>query len=526
MRKLSPYFLTCLVAGLVIGVLAASNGEVAAHSTVRKANSILMTVPGDYPMIPIIDAAAKTRLQAIFADGQTRGRQADVFIKVGDSSTYSNEFLHGVGCDVAVLGNYRDLAPTITHFRQKAFPAEYADFPEEGTASYCPPTANAFNRVSAASGVGWTAADALKSVDTAKHPECTAGESALQCELRVLQPSIALIMFGTNNMWMVDNPSFRADIEDVVDATIAGGVIPVLSTIPPRLDLATGALLNSTVDAVNTVIITIAEERRIPLWNYWGALQGATIVHHGVKADGVHPNTYQSDYNVVNAVNFTSEGLRYGYNQRNLTALQILAELKRIVIDDGVPDDNTPWPTATVTPPAQPTPTPTPTNPAIKTVYDDYLAIPWQNWSWNTTYNPYNMAPVYGGEQSYAVTFTAAWAGFYLHADPGIERAAMTDLRFSLHGGDSGGQRFTVKLNKGPAVTVNAAAGWQTVTIPLRSLGDPPTISDLYWEENLGHAQATFYLDNIELINNAAAPTMGTPTPTAAAVLYLPQIRY
>jgi hypothetical protein len=35
---------------------------------------------------------------------------------------------------------------------------------------------------------------------------------------------------------------------------------------------------------------------------------------------------------------FTTTGLQYGYNQRNLTAVQVLAVIKRIVIDDGVPD--------------------------------------------------------------------------------------------------------------------------------------------------------------------------------------------
>ncbi|MCX6015271.1 MAG: hypothetical protein NT020_06755 [Chloroflexales bacterium] len=50
--------------------------------------------------------------------------------------------------------------------------------------------------------------------------------------------------------------------------------------------------------------------------------------------NGIHPNIYSGDQ----GANFATEGLRYGYNQRNLTAVQVLAVIKRIVIDDGTPD--------------------------------------------------------------------------------------------------------------------------------------------------------------------------------------------
>ena len=49
------------------------------------------TNPADYPIVPLINAALKTRLQAILADGQSKGNRANVFTKTGDSITYSFE---------------------------------------------------------------------------------------------------------------------------------------------------------------------------------------------------------------------------------------------------------------------------------------------------------------------------------------------------------------------------------------------------------------------------------------------------
>ena len=50
-------------------------------------------------------------------------------------------------------------------------------------------------------------------------------------------------------------------------------------------------------------------------------------------------------------------------------------------------------------------------------VYTDALASGWQDWSWDTTVNLSNAAPVYSGTASIAATYTSAWGGLYLHAN-------------------------------------------------------------------------------------------------------------
>jgi hypothetical protein len=292
----------------------------------------------EMPIIPEIDTAMKARLQEVLATGAAKGNRANVFIKVGDSITYSFEFLHGVGCGVQVLGEYSDLTATIDYFRSTSLPESYAVARQgDQEITHCAPTSNAFNRVSATSMVGWGAESALNPVDTTTHPECNDGEVALTCELRLLKPAIALIMFGTNHIGIGLDGEFQNKLTAVVDAVLAEGVIPVVSTIPPRLDQPNGAPLTEFVDEANRQIIAVTQDRQIPLWNYWLALQGPDVVNSGLKTDNVHPNTYLWDYNMAGSVNFTAEALNYGYNQRNLTALQVLATIKSVVIDDAPP---------------------------------------------------------------------------------------------------------------------------------------------------------------------------------------------
>ena len=112
-------------------------------------------------------------------------------------------------------------------------------------------------------------------------------------------------------------------------------------------------------------------------------------------------------------------------------------------------------------------------------IHDDSLAAGWQDWSWDATVNLAAAAPTQGGAAAIAVTYTAAWGGFYLHADPPVSTAALSHLRFWVHGGPAGGQKLTVKLNgeEAKTVAVTADAGiWKRVDLPLTALGSPATL--------------------------------------------------
>ena len=148
-------------------------------------------------------------------------------------------------------------------------------------------------------------------------------------------------------------------------------------------------------------------------------------------------------------------------------------------------------------------------------IYTDALTGGWADWSWSTTRNFNAAAPVHSGTASIAVTYTDAWAGFYLHATSPIATSGYTSLRFYLHGGTTGGQQVRVALNNDTNHEVSLTAqanSWTQVDLPLTSLGNPTTISELWWQDASGGAQPTFYLDDIQLIAGSGPP-LPTPVP-------------
>ncbi len=148
---------------------------------------------------------------------------------------------------------------------------------------------------------------------------------------------------------------------------------------------------------------------------------------------------------------------------------------------------------------------------ATVTIYDEALGSGWDDWSWDTTVNLANMSPAHTGTHSIAVTYTAAWGGLYLHADPAVDLSGYDTLRFWIHGGSAGNQHLRLVANGddgNTAAVIAQANTWTQVNVTLSALGSPDTLAALYWQDTTGGAQATFYLDDIQLINT------GLPTPT------------
>ena len=164
-------------------------------------------------------------------------------------------------------------------------------------------------------------------------------------------------------------------------------------------------------------------------------------------------------------------------------------------------------------------------------VYTDSLGSGWQNWSWDTTINFNNSAPLQGGSASMAVTYSAAWAGVYLSHDTQIPAAGYEKLRFWLYGGSAGGQRIRLAIYDAPghqagsALVTAQANTWTLQEIPLTSLGSPTQVSGLVWQDDKGVVQPQFYLDAISLVavpaGSTATQTMTpsvTPSPTNTQV--------
>jgi len=239
----------------------------------------------------------------VFRAGQALGNRANVFAKVGDSITVSPQFLLPIGYNQYDLRGYDYLAEAVNFFRG-------------GWAR----TGNAFVNTSLAAKGGWSSFSVLASSLSDKS-YCYANESPLKCEYRLTKPAVALIMLGTNDVLGTHNDAYVANLRRIVGDSLAVGVLPVLSTIPPFL--WTG--YEGRADELNNLIVAVAQENDLPVWNYWAALQ--PLPNQGMGPDGVHPSW------APNAADFTPENLQYGSTVRNLTALMVLDALWRQVMN-------------------------------------------------------------------------------------------------------------------------------------------------------------------------------------------------
>jgi hypothetical protein len=243
----------------------------------------------------------------IFDRGRALGNRPNVFSKVGDSITESLFTLRPVGEQLYTLGDYWYLQPVIEYYS-----LEVAR------------TANSFRNNSLAAKTGWNS-DTL--LDPAYNDKtlCYPAESPLECEYRHTRPAIALIMIGTNDVGFLGEDLYRRNLTRIVEISITRGVIPVLSTIPPRLDRPE---LNQRVDRFNDIVIDTATIYQVPWLDYFSAM--ARLPALGLNTDGVHPNIPANGYKA--SADFTGDNLNYGYVIRNLTWLTALDAVWRLVI--------------------------------------------------------------------------------------------------------------------------------------------------------------------------------------------------
>lgn len=114
--------------------------------------------------------------------------------------------------------------------------------------------------------VGW--------LDGEKH-DCEYGETPLACELRLHNPSIVIISVGTH--WELRNGQY---LRKILDELLAQGVLPVIST---KADHREGEAW------VNQEMVTIAQEYKLPVWNFWVAVQ--PLENNGmIEGDAMYMN--------------------------------------------------------------------------------------------------------------------------------------------------------------------------------------------------------------------------------------------
>lgn len=236
----------------------------------------------DYPILPSTMGRAAT----IFERGQMLTANPNTVAKIGDCISDNEHFLSPFGWKNYELGQYVQLQAVIMHYSESL----------------------AFDSLAAYNGLVTSAVlDPLFANPLA----CEPGESPLRCEYRVHRPSVAIIMFGAQDLLFTPPADFDANLRRIVHETIEAGIVPVLSTFPGNLERWQDAIF------YNQIVVQVAADFDIPLMNLWRALEA--LPNHGLNADGRHLS-----HPITTSGDLTSENLTRGYPLRNLVTLQTL----------------------------------------------------------------------------------------------------------------------------------------------------------------------------------------------------------
>ena len=329
-------------------IATVANTEVMASSTPAPSPTLPTADLNAIPVIPVFSPGMIANLRSVYDVGvNTFGNSPYHFIKVGDDNTSASAFLTGFGDGEYNLDSFAGLEGVISFFGQETRN-------ENGISR------NSFNANSVAAVAGWTAETPLQP-NSNPVQSCQPNEPPLNCELRLGRPSIALIMFGTNDVvWFTNSPDvFSGNLQAIVTQCLSNGTIPVLSTIPERLD---NLVPTETILRFNTIIVDVANAYSIPLWNLWSAIRD--LPNSGVSDGGVLLSSPPEG--ALLPTDLSMSGLAYGFNQRNLSALQVLDAVRNAVFPEVALPQPTTEPTTVAVAPSNtpvelPTITPLPT---------------------------------------------------------------------------------------------------------------------------------------------------------------------
>jgi GDSL-like Lipase/Acylhydrolase family len=267
--------------------------------------------PADRTHSPITDAISR-RLKAIEAPAQ-RKLEADRFMKIGDSQTVSTGFLQCFANPGLSVAPYTDLAEPQRAFLQQ----DRGEF--------------TFRRTSLAAKVGASASFALiPSIPGPKGMSPAITKSPLEAELDVVRAQYAVVMFGSNDIQGAPSSGlsvFAKNMLAITDALLAEGVVPVLSSPPPRplreADVAAFGAEGADrwVPRFSNVVRGIAEARQVPFVDLERELR--RLPGFGIGSDKLHLNA-----DAGGACRLDDSALKKGMNARNLVTFSALARAR------------------------------------------------------------------------------------------------------------------------------------------------------------------------------------------------------
>jgi Tol biopolymer transport system component len=206
----------------------------------------------EWPVIPVPSARARQ----IYQQGIANGTNASHVSKVGDCQAIQEVLLgrYDKPGTYRLRENAEQLTETIQHF------------------------SGSFGRDGEAVQGGFNAASELSPI-WSNPAVCDPGESPLECEIRVHNPSIMLISLEV--WWDGRSPQvYENNMRQIIELAISRGILPILST---KADNVEGD------HSINLATAKLAYEYDLPLWNWWLAAQ--SLPNRGLdpdRPDGFH----------------------------------------------------------------------------------------------------------------------------------------------------------------------------------------------------------------------------------------------
>ncbi len=135
-----------------------------------------------------------------------------------------------------------------------------------------------FDRTSYSVHAGMSAASVMTDI-WADHTACLSGENALECEIRINNPSIMFVNLGSNWVPGAGTDIYYDYLSDIVRTLLDHGILPILSS---KADNVEGD------NSINEITAQVARDFDIPFFNFWQAAQ--YIPNNGLdpEKDGIH----------------------------------------------------------------------------------------------------------------------------------------------------------------------------------------------------------------------------------------------
>ncbi len=259
-------------------------------TSIATSTSAPIAYPENWQDLPVVPTLSPKALE-IYQLGLSKGNNPNRFTKIGDGEISADWFLKTFDLEPTYynLGEYKDLSNTLDYF------------------------SGSFKHTSQAAKRGYNTTKILSPKESDK-TICLTDESPLDCEIRLYQPSFAIISMGTNQVW--DSETFKPEFKIILDTLISNGIVPILSTKADNLE---------GDHRINKIITNYAKEYQLPVWNFWKICQD--LPHQGMQEDLEHL-TY------INSHDFSDKYIfQYAWPNRNLSALQTLESVRQGVIN-------------------------------------------------------------------------------------------------------------------------------------------------------------------------------------------------